>query len=461
MTTTRIRAMGGTALALAVTMLAAGPALASVTNDGVLRQYVQSSTPIAAADFQQGTCPVPDGIAEEDVEAWQKDNDSWHFIAPGNDAEFTELTAYFDTDGDGTFDVVRTLADAIQHPDASHAYVSTPVTDPATTLVLATATVVTPGDPAPGNIYTWKAEDPAEFETYDGWFLFNLSHTCAGEGGGDPVLSTIDVFKYYDFNRNGEHDPGEPGLQGWTIQSELGDVTTDADGVASYADVPVGSYSFAELVGQAPWVQTGNTVNVAAFNPANSVDLVDFVYDVTLTVEDNITGLDFGNVCAVSNTGGKTLGFWSNKNGGAILKANPGRAALVNAIKPVNAKGVVQTFSFADAAGIKTFQKWLLDATSVNASYMLSVQLSATILNVAAGTQSGADLVEVDGSWITIDQAIADASAFLIANPITTSAGQARTTALMYKDVFDGLNNNVLPVTPTDPTRCGAPYAIL
>ena len=51
-------------------------------------------------------------------------------------------------------------------------------------------------------------------------------------------------------------------------------------------------------------------------------------------VPPDSTRNDFGNVC-VGPGGGKTLGFWSNKNGEKVIDANGG-LAIVNLLPLVN-----------------------------------------------------------------------------------------------------------------------------
>ena len=75
-------------------------------------------------------------------------------------------------------------------------------------------------------------------------------------------------------------------------------------------------------------------------------------------------------------------------------------------------------------------------------SYMLSAQLAGTILNVTYnGMSGGACIAGINGSPITINTLIANTITFLRNNGNTTASGTARTTATLYKNIFDTLNN--------------------
>ena len=155
--------------------------------------------------------------------------------------------------------------------------------------------------------------------------------------------------------------------------------------------------------------------------------------------------------------GGHTLGFWSNKNGKAVLCAHdPAWRNLLNAgggfLRVANGNlYLVPSFPGTSCANAHTnFSSWLLNANAVNMSYMLSAQLAATILDVNYNGMPGtACIAGTDGTPITINNLIAGAIAFLSnpANKVTTASGPARTLATAYKNIFDGLNNgNVFSV---------------
>ena len=286
--------------------------------------------------------------------------------------------------------------------------------------------------------------------------------TCTEGCDGDP-FGVVSGAKYYDVNHNGMRDPGEVGLPNWAIDYHDGvadTILTDANGDFSTTLI-ADDYTILEQQGPPGWVQTGNTVDQTDGGTGGTFATLnaDMTYSATVTEHGAVSGLNFGNVCTVTNAGGHTLGFWSNKNGQATLAAaDPAWRALLNALHLVKANGT----PFAIGAGgfvgeYKALRAWLLDATATNMSMMLSAQLAATVLNVAYNGQATTGLVNVGGTWQTIGQTIADAVAFLAANPVTVAAGPQRTRAETLKNVFDALNNNVAQVTPVDPAAC-PPY---
>ena len=89
-------------------------------------------------------------------------------------------------------------------------------------------------------------------------------------------------------------------------------------------------------------------------------------------------------------TNGFTLGYWSNKNGEAVLCQNdPAWRNLLNSLNlktktggPVHDQPEGERQMLCKNA-YAPFRTWLLAGDATNMSYMLSVQLSATALDVA------------------------------------------------------------------------------
>ena len=179
-------------------------------------------------------------------------------------------------------------------------------------------------------------------------------------------------MKFYDANVNGTQDPGELGIPGWHIEIDIpSNTTTDADGNYIFLDVPDGTYEVCEVIpALAPtWIPTTPT-SISG-----------------ITVPPDSTGNDFGNVC-LGPGGGKTLGFWSNKNGEKIITAHGG-LAIVNALPLVNGAGAY----VPDFANHGAFKSWILGANAVNMAHMLSAQLAAMKLNATIGDVNGASLL--------------------------------------------------------------------
>ena len=123
--------------------------------------------------------------------------------------------------------------------------------------------------------------------------------TAADNNRGDaailPPLATVHGWKFADWNGNGIQEPGEAGLDGWTMEirnlqgtllgltTTMADdpqTTTDETGLYTFA-LPAGTYEVTELQ-QPGWEQT---------LPGNP----DFSYTVTLTHGQHLEGQDFGN----------------------------------------------------------------------------------------------------------------------------------------------------------------------
>jgi hypothetical protein len=266
-----------------------------------------------------------------------------------------------------------------------------------------------------------------------------IAAACLISGSGsatvNPNHGTLIAKKFYDANANGVRDTGEPWLANWpmTLMGPGGSSTKPSSAVWSGLDG--GAYTVQEGVPlQTNWVQSaprdgaGNPVN-----PANvSVIPCKTVY------------LKFGNYCTkVSN--GRTPGFWSNRNGQALMNDGETMAPEL---------GELSSLNLVDAAGnafdpveYAPFRTWLLDGDAVNMAYRLSVQLAAMTLNLEAG------LVNGDSHYIpcncTINELVADANDALGADPFTPAGDPNRDLQEQLKDWIDELNNNSRVVSPT------------
>jgi hypothetical protein len=171
--------------------------------------------------------------------------------------------------------------------------------------------------------------------------------------------------------------------------------------------------------------------------------------------------LFFGDVCVCDATAGKTLGFWSNRNGQAILSAHDvAWRTLLNGLCLRNADGSnydVPGGAFSTA--YSNFRTWLLSATATNMAYMLSAQLSATELDAAyTGVNSGDNvllspsLAACYGSpTANIGAVMTAANAALCADGVTLSGSPDRAPQECLKSILDAINNNLLPVISGSP----------
>jgi hypothetical protein len=278
--------------------------------------------------------------------------------------------------------------------------------------------------------------------------------------GDDDVFGTVAGGKYYDANTNGSRDDGEVGLAGWPIDyvdGIVGQLLTDSAGTFS-VQLVADTYTFAEarpLLSPA-WIQTGNRRDQSSVTGDASVMLNwDMSYDVVVVDNSEVEGLWFGNVC-VGAGGGHTLGFWSNKNGTALLTSAD--FAMLSALSLVGDAG--EAF---DPTSKQEFSSWLRRGTATNMAFMLSVQLAAMELNVAHGFVDPDALLytpamrssNVNG-FTTVTELLDAAELALAANPVTIAGSSERNYQETLKNALDGANNDRTFAQPT-PATCPAP----
>ena len=280
-----------------------------------------------------------------------------------------------------------------------------------------------------------RRNDGGNFQSHLRAATFDGSCNLTGEDtdcGGTNPRGNISACKYYDFNANGALDPGEQGLDGWPMTIDpldgatpnVATQTTTAGCVTwSTLDPVFNPYNVTE--------GTPNEPNWIHSTPVSQP--VNVVTGQTQTV-------NFGNYCKVPS-GGLTIGFWSNKNGQALINAAD-LLALRN-LSLRNADG--SNFDPTTNAQVKAF---LLGANAVNMANMLSAQLAAMTLNIRKGfvDPNAFDLC----SQQTVGDLTAAANAALLANGLTFSGSPDRATQESLKNCIDALNNGG-PVVPTTP----------
>lgn len=180
--------------------------------------------------------------------------------------------------------------------------------------------------------------------------------------------------KFFDLNLNGDKDAGEVAVEGWKVvltgTDGMGNAVnrqtfTDTNGDYWFTDIKPGSYTVTEVSPNASWVPTTPT----------SIDF-------DLESGDNETRNDFGNVC-LNGGGGHTLGFWSNRNGRAVMNDDGSLEPELALLRSLNLRS--RDGSDFDPTTYPQFRTWLLRANGANMAYMLSAQLAAMALNVEAG----------------------------------------------------------------------------
>jgi hypothetical protein len=274
-------------------------------------------------------------------------------------------------------------------------------------------------------------------------------------GGEEPANVAIYGYKWYDANTNGTWDPGEPAIPGWRIEKvppEPSDVTyTSASGQYSFL-VPAnsGTYTISEVPPPPGWWPAGQWINTT---PTFGT--------VTVGTED-VHGPDFGNVCLGAG-GGRTLGFWSNKNGQSVMNGL-GMSAILSELRALNL--VKADGSPFDPNSYDEFRNWILSANANNMAYMLSAQMAAMYLNVRAEFVSASALVYAPGTnsanaagFATVGDLLSEANAELYSHPTAYDGAPWRSYQEALKNAFDLANNNRTFVQP-GPEACpfASPY---
>jgi hypothetical protein len=264
---------------------------------------------------------------------------------------------------------------------------------------------------------------------------------------------TIIVKKFYDANANGIHDAGEVRLSGWpmtlgsTTLGVLGTLNTDAFGYAQFSNIAVGNnYTMTEAHPiEGNWVQSAPTLNGVPVNPITGIAVT----------AGYTTQLTFGNYCT-KPSGGRTPGFWSNKNGEATMLDGAPSSLLpeLNLLAGLNLVGA--NGGAFDPVDYPSFRTWLLASDATNMAYKLSSHLAAMSLNVEAGFVNGNRVYAPFGG--TINQLIAAANASLGSWPYTPAGHAQRANQERLKNFLDALNNGAGVVNPTPCTRTFQAY---
>jgi hypothetical protein len=276
---------------------------------------------------------------------------------------------------------------------------------------------------AGGEYKVWASQDPTFPPSASKTDNFKVDETVT-----EPA--TLDVNKFYDANANGINDDAQP-ITGWKVR-----IQDDID-LIRFTPVSI--------------VVDPDTYTVTEFMPVETNWLSTTPNPVIVTIAAGETKtVEFGNVCLGAG-GGRTLGFWSNKNGQALIGATD--LAMLVGLNLRNANG-----THFDPASAGAYRTWVLSATATNMAYMLSAQLSAMELNVFNGLVSGSALIYAPGTtsanalgFATVNAVMAEANALLgSADPLLILSGSPiRTHAEALKNALDNANNNLSFVQAT------------
>ena len=242
----------------------------------------------------------------------------------------------------------------------------------------------------------------------------------------------LNVIKFYDTNTNGSKDPTEVEITGWeVIVGAQATFPSVVETKLTPVNIVVSPGCYTAQEGDATsWIHT-----------SPKIDSKEVVAGGTATIS-------FGNVCLGAG-GGLTLGFWSNKNGQALITSTDLRH-LRDDFCLRNADG--SEFNPTTNAQVKSF---LLGATATNMANMLSAQLTAMYLNVAHGfvngnafvlgglNPSGCSVPVNANGFITVNALIADAAAELCTSGVVLSGNPERACQEFKKTTLDKANNNL------------------
>jgi len=288
------------------------------------------------------------------------------------------------------------------------------------------------------------------------------------EGGAPPDI-LLGGVKYYDLNMNGVQDPGEPGIPGWMVHVTLSNgkslvVFTDAAGQWQVTTTDLGegnegaTFVACEVIPSADWTQTGPIPGSSNVGGTATADAGKCWTGTVLA--SPVGGLDFGNVCLTGGGGGgRTPGFWTNKNGFAAMNDDGGVAEELVILGSLNlCDGAGNAFNPTTYA---QFETWMKNRNAVNMSYQLSAHLAAMVLNVEAGFVKSGDIVTWAGGTITIGELIDLANEALGDDCYTPSGDPNRAYQEKLKNALDAANNNtnftgktVVPLNPDGSAPC-------
>lgn len=260
----------------------------------------------------------------------------------------------------------------------------------------------------------------------------DLANTLVGLANELCAVSELEVIKFYDANANGINDDGLE-INGWQV---------DVTGPVNLSDTTPATF----LLGDGQY-----TVSEADPQQSNWVATTPKAVDVTMPDDDGRT-IEFGNVCLGAG-GGRTIGFWGNRNGKATMQDSGSLAPELLLLRNLNLRQA--DGSNFDPLTYTQFERWLKGAEATNMAYMLSAQLSAMALNVESGLVASSALVYapqliefgVPGlnalGFISIGDLMTAAHLELGAHPSTPAGDTFRSFQEALKAALDDANNNL------------------
>lgn len=268
---------------------------------------------------------------------------------------------------------------------------------------------------------------------------------------------SISGYKFYDANVNCVIDCNDVPIAGWKIEvyansidpmNLVATVYTGPDGSYFIGNLPPGVYIVREVLPLGNWVYTAPCDCTQDLDPNPYVEVYAYggVYRIVLC-GDSACGINFGNIC-LGLGGGATKGFWSNKNGQAIITQNWSTIAGSGALNCTVLAGLPYTNNSAPyLSSPEQIKVFLLNANAKDMRYMLAAQWLAMVLNFLVG-----DVDENAPLYTGIyEQCIGERfiSAWDLATAVCTSwVNMNRKTQECYKEVLDWANENKNFVQP-------------
>jgi len=243
---------------------------------------------------------------------------------------------------------------------------------------------------------------------------------------GDGSPGTVSGVVFEDSNQNGVRNAGEAGSPGITVNlvsNTLGQVmataVTNAQGAYSFGGLGLDDCSVELQLDTQLYVATTPTdVRLSACGCGSQV-------------------VDFGKFSLQLQCVGRTIGFWRNNQGVAIIQ-NGGfwdELALLNLV-------TMSGSSFNPTGNVNTWRCWLKGANAWNMAYMLSAQLAAMQLNVLSGKVNPNCWVQTCSGPTTIQALMQAANIALGLDPYTPPCDNDRQLQRRLKDALDAANNN-------------------
>jgi hypothetical protein len=240
-----------------------------------------------------------------------------------------------------------------------------------------------------------------------------------GNGNGSEVSG----FAFLDADRDGVRDAGEGPLANWEVRLVTGQSVqvafTDAQGRYAFPGVTAATYTV-EL--QLPSGFVATTVSSVALEVCGCA---------------NVSVADFGAAPAILRCDGRTIGFWRNRHGLAIVHQR-------NILATLPGLYLRDLFGRHVAPGNLCSFSWYIGcANSINMAYMLSAQLVAMHCNVLAGfVDPSCRIRDSHLGNITIAELMQLSVQSLMANRLTLPGHPARAYQQRLKNALDNANNN-------------------